>query len=196
MFIQPPQSEEDMQSSALAYIVTGEFPSYFTDKPIPVKKMDENEPAASESPQDEQQGQSQPSEQESSIDLSKITASGQFLPQGKPGKIFLMASSDMLRDNLLDAGGRGPNSTYILNIIDYLNGREDVAIMRAKQQRFNPLDDAAASTRTFVKTMNIVGLPALVVLFGLAVWFRRHTRKKNIQMMFMGSGVQGSKVKG
>ena len=56
--------------------------------------------------------------------------------------------------------------------------------MRAKQQRFNPLDDATASTRTFVKALNIVGLPALVVVFGIVVWFRRHQRKKNIQMMF------------
>ena len=184
MFIQPPRSEEDMQSNALAYIVSGAFPSYFADKPLPVKKMDENEPAPSESQQDEQQSQSQPPGQKATVDLSKITASGRFLPEGKPGKIFLMASSDMLRDNLLDAGGRGPNATYILNVIDYLNGREDVAVMRAKQQRFNPLDDATASTRTFVKALNIVGLPALVVVFGIVVWFRRHQRKKNIQMMF------------
>ena len=109
------------------------------------------------------------------------------MAKGKPGKIFLMASSDMLRDNILDAGGRGPNATYILNVIDYLNGREDIAVMRGKQQRFNPLDDAAASTRTFVKTLNIVGLPALVVVFGIAVWFRRHARKKNIQVMFQKS---------
>ena len=196
MFIQPPQSKDEMQSKALAYFVTGEFPSYFADKPIPVKNADETAANKTDSQEDQQQEQSQSSGQQPIVDLSKITASGQFLPKGKPGKIFLMASSDMLRDNLLDAGGRGPNATYILNVIDYLNGREDIAIMRGKQQRFNPLDDAAASTRTFVKTMYIVGLPALVVLFGIAVWFRRHTRKKNIQMMFQRSGVQGSKVQG
>jgi ABC-type uncharacterized transport system involved in gliding motility auxiliary subunit len=190
MFIQPPQSKDEMQSKALAYFVTGEFPSYFADKPIPVKKADETTANKTDSQEGQQQEQSQPSGQQPTVDLSKITASGQFLLKGKPGKIFLMASSDMLRDNLLDAGGRGPNATYILNVIDYLNGREDIAIMRGKQQRFNPLDDAAASTRTFVKTMNIVGLPTLVVLFGIAVWFRRHTRKKNIQMMFQRSGVQ------
>ncbi|MDX1707203.1 MAG: Gldg family protein [Desulfobacterales bacterium] len=194
MFIQPPASKEDMQSKALAYFLTGEFPSYFADKPIPEKKMDETEAKTSGAQTDAQQKDSQTSVTASAIDLSKITASGQFLAKGNPGKIFLMASSDMLRDNLLDAGGRGPNATYILNVIDYLNGREDIAMMRGKQQRFNPLDDAAASTRTFVKTMNIVGLPALVVLFGIAVWYRRHARKKNIQMMFQRSGVQGSKV--
>lgn len=187
MFIQPPSSKEEMQSKALAYFLAGEFPSYFADKPIPVKKMDESETAEKDSQMDAQQKQNQTSVQGSAIDLSKITANGQFLAKGKPGKIFLMASSDMLSDNLLDAGGRGPNATYILNVIDYLNDREDVAIMRGKQQRFNPLDDAAASTRAFIKTLNIAGLPALVVLFGIAVWFRRHTRKKNIQMMFQRS---------
>ena len=187
MFLQPPASKEELESKALAYFLSGEFPSYFADKPIPVKKIDENEAAETDSQTSEEQKQSQTSVEESAIDLSKITANGQFLAKGKPGKIFLMASSDMLRDNVLDAGGRGPNATYILNVIDYLNGREDIAIMRGKQQRFNPLDDAAASTRTFVKTLNIVGLPALVVLFGIAVWFRRHARKKNIQMIFKGS---------
>jgi ABC-type uncharacterized transport system involved in gliding motility auxiliary subunit len=98
-----------------------------------------------------------------------------------------MASADMLQDNVMDAGGRGPNATYILNVIDYLNDREGIAVMRGKEQRFNPLNDAKAGTKTFVKTLNIIGLPALVVLFGIAVWFRRHGRKKNIQMMFKRS---------
>ena len=93
----------------------------------------------------------------------------------------------MLKDNVLDAGGRGPNATYILNVIDYLNDREGIAVMRGKEQRFNPLNDAKAGTKTFVKTLNIIGLPALVVLFGIVVWFRRHSRKKNIQMIFKGS---------
>jgi hypothetical protein len=90
----------------------------------------------------------------------------------------------MLRDNLLDAGGQGSNATFILNTIDYLNGREDIAVMRAKVQRFNPLEDTQAGTKAFVKALNIAGLPVLVVIFGLGVWFRRHSRKKQIQMMF------------
>ncbi len=184
MFIQPPSSKEEMQSMPLAYILEGEFPSYFDGKPIPVKENNEN---ASDNKDPESAGQneqSQPSAPQSEIDLSKIVTDGQFLARGKPGKIFLMASADMMKDNVLDAGGRGPNATYILNVIDYLNDREDIAVMRGKEQRFNPLNDAKAGTKTFIKTLNILGLPALVVLFGIAVWFRRHGRKKNIQMMF------------
>jgi ABC-type uncharacterized transport system involved in gliding motility auxiliary subunit len=186
MFIQPPSSEEDMQSKPLAYILAGEFPSYFAGKPIPVKEIDENESdnkdkeAAEQPPSNEATAANTQSE----IDISKIVSEGQFVAKGKPGKIFLMASADMLKDNILDAGGRGPNATYILNVIDYLNGREDIAVMRGKEQRFNPLDDTKAGIKTFVKTLNIIGLPAFIVLFGILVWFRRHTRKKNIQMMF------------
>ncbi len=95
-----------------------------------------------------------------------------------------MASADMLKDNVLDAGGKGANATFVMNAVDYLNNREDIAVMRSKEQRFNPLDDTAAGTKTFVKTFNIAGLPVLVILFGLGVWLRRVSRKKHIQMMF------------
>jgi ABC-type uncharacterized transport system involved in gliding motility auxiliary subunit len=184
MFIQPPSSTEEMQSKPLAYILAGEFSSYFTDKPIPLKEIDENEPVNQDPESAEQKKQNEISDPQSEIDLSKIVTDGQYLVRGKPGKIFLMASADMLKDNVMDAGGRGPNATYILNVIDYLNDREDIAVMRGKEQRFNPLNDAKPETKTFVKTLNIIGLPALVVLFGLAVWFRRHGRKKTIQVMF------------
>jgi ABC-2 type transport system permease protein len=90
----------------------------------------------------------------------------------------------MLKDNVLDAGGRGSNTIFILNVVDYLNGREDIAAMRSKEQSFNPLNDTPAATKTILKAFNIVGLPILVVLFGLGVWWRRHSRKKQIRLIF------------
>ncbi len=118
------------------------------------------------------------------MDLSKIGGEGRFLSKGRPGKIFLIASSEVLKDSLLDAEGKTPNAMFIMNIMDYLNNREDVAIMRSKEQRFNPLTETGAGAKTFAKSFNIVGLPVLVILFGLLVWFRRHSRKKRIQIMF------------
>jgi ABC-type uncharacterized transport system involved in gliding motility auxiliary subunit len=188
MFIKPPESAEDMQSYPLAYLIEGEFPSYFTGKPIPVKEVeDKKSPEQEESAQQEdsaQKDQPQASDKKSEIDLSQIERKGQFLPMGKPGKIFVMAAADMLKNNVVDAGGRGANTILILNILDYLNGREDIAVMRGKVQQFNPLDDTRPGIKSFVKAFNIVGLPVLVILFGLGVWFRRNSRKKYIQMMF------------
>ncbi|MGD2016448.1 MAG: Gldg family protein [Desulfobacterales bacterium] len=182
MFLKPPPSSEEMQSYPLAYLIEGEFPSYFAGKPLPVKEVEEEKAETDEKA--DNKSESKTAEKPSEIDLSKIERSGQFLAKGKPGKIFLMASADMLKNNVLDAEGQSSNATFVLNVIDYLNGREDVAVMRGKEQRFNPLEDTQAATKTFVKAFNIAGLPILVVIFGLGVWFRRHSRKKHIQMMF------------
>jgi ABC-2 type transport system permease protein len=182
MFIKPPASTDDMQSYPLAYLIEGAFSSYFADKPIPVKEI-KNEKESGEK-EGEQSTKPQAADQQPDIDLSRIERKGQFLPVGQPGKVFVMASADMLMNNVLDAGGRGSNTTLILNVIDYLNGREDIAVMRGKEQQFNPLEDTQPGTKTFVKAFNVAGLPVLVVIFGLGVWFRRHSRKKHIQMMF------------
>ena len=181
LFLQPPPSSDDMQSYPLAYIIEGEFQSYFDGKPIPVKEVADK----ADKKESDQAAKTQSLDNQGTIDLSQIERKGQFLAKGKPGKIFVMASADMLKDNVLDAGGRGSNSMFVLNVFDYLNGREDIAVMRGKEQLFNPLEDTGAGTKTFTKAFNIAGLPILVVIFGLGVWLRRHSRKKNIQMMFV-----------
>ena len=109
-----------------------------------------------------------------------------YKPQdkGKPGKLFIIASTEMLKDQLIDPNGRDPNTVFIMNALDFLNNREQIAAMRSKEQRFNPLRDTSAGVRTFVKYFNIIGLPILVVVFGLLVLFRRRSRKNRIQMMF------------
>jgi ABC-type uncharacterized transport system involved in gliding motility auxiliary subunit len=108
------------------------------------------------------------------------------LEKGEPAKIFIMAASEMLKDNVLDEKGRTPNAMFILNMIDFLNDRAGIATMRSKEQRFNPLRDVSAGTKAVLKSFNIAGLPILVVIFGLLVLLRRRARKKQIQMMFSG----------
>jgi len=122
--------------------------------------------------------------------LEKMLAAGHLAvtsecgpPRGSDGEA-IAKKAEMIKDNVLDARGRGPNTALIMNVIDYLNNREDIAVMRGKEQRFNPLDDIGASAKTFIKAFNMLGLPLLVVLFGMTIWLRRRSRKKQIQMMF------------
>ncbi len=180
MFLTPPPPDDEKQSFPLAYILEGEFPSYFAGKPIPEKKsQDENTDA-----QDKKESTSEPAEKRTKVDMSKIKSQGETISKGKPAKIFLMASAEMLKDNVLDPEGDSPNDMLILNMIDTLNHRENIAVMRSKVLSFNPLNDTGTLTKTFVKTFNIAGLPVLLVFLGLIVWLRRHSRKKQIQMMF------------
>jgi ABC-type uncharacterized transport system involved in gliding motility auxiliary subunit len=173
MMIQPPPAGETRKSFPLAYVIEGRFESSFAGKEIPEK------PEAKPDAEQKEQAEKRPG-----ADLSKIERKGEFLSKGRPGKIFVIASSDMVKDNLIDEDGRNPNAVFVLNVVDYLNGREDIALMRSKEQRFNPLMETKGGTRTFLKAFSIAGLPILVILFGLGVWFRRHSRKKSIQMMF------------
>jgi len=180
MFLAPPASDDEEQSFPLAYLVEGEFPSYFAGKPIPEKKSEDENKGA----ENKKEKKSQPAEKKTSVDMSKIESRNKTISKGKPARIFLMASSEMLKDNVLDADGTSPNDMFILNTIDALNHRENIAAMRSKVLNFNPLNDTGSLTKTFVKMFNIAGLPVLMVFLGLLVWLRRHSRKKHIQMMF------------
>jgi ABC-2 type transport system permease protein len=171
-FSRPPQRPEEQQSFPLAYILTGEFPSFFEGKPIPEKMVPD------EDSKEAQRNKATSAEQ------AKIKTEGDFIPKGKPGKLFIIASTEMLKDQLLDPNGRDPNTVFIMNALDFLNNRDQIAAMRSKEQRFNPLRDTNAGVRTFVKSFNIIGVPILVVVFGLLVLFRRRSRKNQIQIMF------------
>ena len=180
MIGEPPPAEE-LTAYPLAYALEGEFPSYFAGKPIPEKPA---EPSAKDAQSASQDGETT---QPAAKDLSAFESTPPRRDKSVPAKILLIGSSELIQDSVLEADGRSPNAMFMMNIIDYLNDRVDVALMRSKEQRFNPLENPTPATRTLTKAFNIVGLPVLVVLFGIAVWLRRIARKKRIQTMFQES---------
>ncbi len=189
--IRPPMNPDEKSQHALAYLLEGEFPSYFADRPVPDKPepvSDEPDNLAGEEIGDEATSEEKPEEEPARVE-SQITGEKGVLTKGRPGRIFLISSSEILTDNILGQQGQSPNSVFLLNTIDFLNDQEDIAVMRGKNQRFNPLKDTKAFTRTLVKVVNIAGLPALLVLCGIYVWFRRKARRKTIQAMFSGGKV-------
>ncbi len=181
MMMRPPMNDEERKVYSLAYVVEGNFPSYFADKPLPEKP----EPKKEEQTIEEEGKKSTQEEKEPEVQESKIKSAKGILTKGQPGKIFLIGSTEILKDNVLDEAGNSPNAVFLLNIIDYLNNKSDTAVMRSKNQRFNPLKNTKVITRTFVKIINIGGLPALIILLGISVWFRRNARRKQIQSEFL-----------
>jgi gliding motility-associatede transport system auxiliary component len=168
IYLRPPVDASKFKSEPLAYVVEGSFPSYFSDKPVPPEPAPkEKAPKASKKKR-----------------ADRVTSRGAVIKKGKPGKIFLIGTSAILKDNLFDRQGDTPNAQLVLNIIDALNNRTDNAIMRTKVQRFNPLRETGPGARTFIKTANIVGPPVAVIAAGLIVWFRRAARKRAIRKMF------------
>jgi ABC-2 type transport system permease protein len=176
MLIKPPASDKDMRSRPLACLLEGSFRSYFAGKPIPEKGAASGE---ADAPKDEgDAAQAKPG-------TSNITESGEFLPACiHPGKIFIIGSSQILANNLLDADSQNPDSTFVMNMLDVLNDRLDISLMRSKTLTINPLEDTQMRTKMFVKTFNIAVVPSLVAGIGLLAWVRRRMRKKRIEYMF------------
>jgi ABC-type uncharacterized transport system involved in gliding motility auxiliary subunit len=173
MALRPPADAAGMRRRPLAVLIEGEFPSFFAGKPLPVREAPAAKPA--ENP---------PAAPPAAEAAPALEHRGPFIAKGRPGRIFLMGSAEMLKNIVIDESGRGNNSVFVMNVIDHLNQRTDVAQMRSKEQRFDPLRETDAAAKTFVKSFNIVGLPLLTVLFGLGVWMRRAARKRRIQAMF------------
>jgi ABC-2 type transport system permease protein len=177
LLLRLPGPEEPRKASALAYVLEGGFPSYFADKPIPEKVAPSE--TGNEGDPEEEKGKG-----ESEIDLSEILRAEATVKEGKPGGVFLVGTSEILQDNLIDREGKSPNAQFLMNVIDAFNGREAYALMRTKAQRFNPLRDIEPGTRTMIKSFNIAGLPVIVILVGGLVWLCRVSRKRMIQNMF------------
>ena len=189
--IRPPMNPEDKAQQPLAFLIEGEFPSYFADKAIPEKpepepEETEEETGGMEGAETGEEAAEPEAQEEAPAETSRITSEQGLIKLSQPAKIFVIGTSEILKDNILDEQGRQPNSVFLLNTLDYLNDQEQIAVMRSKNQRFNPLRDTKAFTRTFVKVLNIAGLPGLFILFGMYVWVRRKTRRRAIQAMFSG----------
>jgi hypothetical protein len=190
-----------MKSYDLAFLLEGQFTSFFKGKPIPKK-----EAPSKEDGKPEIDGQETSDNQIREQDISQadkpgdpvipaenstlegVVAENTFLETSKPAKLFVLPCSQMLQDNMLDPQGRSTNSTFILNIVDHLNGDDAVAQLRGKQQTLNPIADTTPFDRGFIKGFNIIGLPVFVILFGLGVLARRTARKKKIENRFNAEG--------
>ncbi len=165
--ISPPSGDE-RESYPLAVMLEGSFDSYFDENSIP----EPPEPDESE-------------EQESGLVLnsSKMEGKEGFIGKATQGRLFLMGSSTVLRDDLLNVT---PNVMLIQNVLDYLNYQEDFAIMRSKGQGFNPLKESTPKTRKVIKAINIFALPFLVIVWGVVMLLVWRSRRKKIALIFKG----------
>jgi len=158
-----PPAKEDRSKYPLAALIDGNISSYFEGKVIPKQELKDGKGI---------------------INADVISGDKSFIPNTNTGKVFVIGTSTVLTDNLLDKTGTSPNSVYIYNILDKLNGRVDFAEMRSKGQLFNPLRETTPAERSFIKGFAIVGIPLLAVLSGLIVWLLWTSRKKKIELLF------------
>ena len=101
-----------------------------------------------------------------------------------PGKLFVAGSSQVTTRQVIDENGSSPVSMFLMNVIDYMNGNEDLCTMRTKSLSVNNLTIKTPAAVNFWKILNQYGLAVLVALAGLLVWRLRAARRRAINRKY------------
>lgn len=163
MFIAPPE-ESTMKSYDLAVLVEGKFQSAFDAAPV-IEKTDEDGNVI-EMPVG---------------DLETVNYLGSSI---LPGKIFVAGSSYITTRQVIDENGSNPVAMFLLNVVDYMNGNQDLCAMRTKGLQVNTLKIKTPAAANFWKFFNEYGLVVLVAIAGFMVWKLRNKRRKLINKRY------------
>lgn len=160
MFLDPPANKDELKSFNLAVLLEGKFKSAFEQAP-------ESENAETNSDENNQ-----------------FTATNHISSSVMPGKIFVMGSSTVTTYQVIDAEGTSPVSMFIMNAIDYMNGHEDLCVMRSKVLAVNNLSIKTPQAAYFWRFFEQIGIPLFVVIAGLIVYFLRTKRRRAINQKY------------
>jgi ABC-type uncharacterized transport system involved in gliding motility auxiliary subunit len=99
-------------------------------------------------------------------------------PKGSPrGRAVVVASTDFATDRFVQ--GAPENMALTLNAVDWLAQDQDLIAIRSKDRRPVPLVFESALQREAAKYANLIGVPALVALVGIAHLVRRRRRTRD-----------------
>lgn len=163
IFMTPPEAG-NFAPQNLAVMIEGKFDSAYTEKPE-FETSDESAEATENQTKDENQ----------------LTTENHLASAKLPGKIFVTGSSYVTTYQILDGQDTSPISMFFLNVIDYLNGNEEVCTMRTKGLGINVLTIKSPALATIAKYFNQFGLVILVAVAGLIVVRSRVKRRKQIR---------------
>ncbi len=122
---------------------------------------------------------------------------GRFLDRSVvSGSVVVLSTSAVTTAQMLDPENRTPNGTFLLNVLDYLNGAPGVAELRSKGLGVPRISVEHPAAAVAARWGNTVLVPAVVILIGLVVWSRRRTRSRRIQAHFARAGEAENSTEG
>ena len=94
--------------------------------------------------------------------------------------IFITSTSYITTYQVLDTTGSSPISMFVMNAVDYMNGNEDLCVMRTKVLGINNLEIKNPAAANFWKFFEQYGLVVILAATGFVVWRLRLKRRKAI----------------
>ncbi|MCQ2591258.1 MAG: Gldg family protein [Treponema sp.] len=171
MMISEPSDPSVFKSENMAVLLEGKFESAFDEAPEP------------EYDEDEEDEDGNPIARPMKMD-GDITANNHISKSKLPGKIFVAGTSYITTYQVLDEKGTSPVAMFMMNVVDYLNGNEELCVMRTKGLSLNTLTVKSQTAAKLVQYFNEYGLAVLVAIAGFIVWRLRSKRRVRINRKY------------
>mgnify|MGYP002515558846 FL=1 len=153
--MQPPFNKAEEKSYNLIALLEGKFSSAFDSNPSENKE-----------------------------DSGELNASKHIKKSAQNGKIFVANTAMITTNMLIDDSGSEPIALFVRNVMDYMNGNEDLCTMRTKSLSINTLSNPKSPLAVIVKYFNMIFIPLLVAIAGFVVYRARILRKKKIRLEY------------
>ncbi len=161
-YLTPPSDEASFKQYDLALLLEGQFESAFDQAPAGAESTEASATGAADT----------------------LVTSKHIKSSVMPGKLFLASSSQITTRQVIDENGRSPVAMFLMNVVDYMNGNEELCTMRTKNLSVNNLTIKTPFAVSFWKLFNQYGLAVLVALTGLIVWRLRNARRRSINKKY------------
>ncbi len=162
-YMTPPADKSTEKSETLAVLLEGKFSSAFKEAPVP----EEDESAENAEKKNDE-----------------FTLNSHVTKSTQPGKIFACSTSLVTSPQLIAKNSNEPIAMFIRNIVDYMNGNEDLCTMRSKDLGMNTLEVSSGTKTVVFKYFNEFGLAIIVLIILLIVILARHNHRKAIRMQY------------
>jgi len=93
-------------------------------------------------------------------------------------RIVVSGGASMIADQFFSQG----NEALLLNMVDWLVRDDALLAVRTRGLKAAPLEEIRDSTRAMLKYGNILGVPLLLILYGLFRWRRREARRSSVSI--------------
>jgi gliding-associated putative ABC transporter substrate-binding component GldG len=92
-------------------------------------------------------------------------------------RVFVAGSSTMLNEQVLGP----PNAALFMNTIDWMVLDANMLAMRTRQAGEAPLEpDVSDTTKSATKALNVIGIPLLLIAYGVVRWRMREGKRQRL----------------
>ena len=164
LYLEPPTDSSSFKQYDLALLLEGKFDSAFDEVPPGINKAK--------------------SDSADSDDGASLVTSNFIKSSVMPGKLFVAGSSAITTRQVINENGSSPVAMFLMNVLDYMNGNEDLCTMRTKSLSVNNLTIKSKVGVNFWKFFNSFGIAIFVVITGLIIWRLRSIRRHAINIKY------------